>query len=247
MERLDKRKNYYLVLDTETANGLNNPLVYDIGYAVIDKRGTVYHTESLLIYDIYRGERELMQSAYYADKIPMYERQYKAGLRRMVKFSTARKMIAAVCEEYNIKAIMAHNMYFDNNATNTTQRFLTSSAGRYFFPFGIPLWCTKVMAQDTICKQKSYIRFCERKPEERLYNGKPRATAELLYQYIIGDESFKEEHTGLADVMIEKEIFVHCNRQHKKMRRSPWKTEKEFFPQTEMQRRINQMAHYQTV
>ena len=34
-------KNYYIVLDTETANGLDDPLTYDIGFAVIDKKGKV--------------------------------------------------------------------------------------------------------------------------------------------------------------------------------------------------------------
>lgn len=241
----DKRKSFYLMVDTETANGLSNPLVYDLGLAVVDKRGNVYHADSLMIFDIYRGERELMQSAYYAEKIPMYERQYEAGLRRMVRFSTAWKLVQSICDEWSIKAIIAHNARFDYNALNTTQRFLTGSAGRYFLPYGIPLWCTLTMAKDVIAPQKSYIRFCENKPEERLYKGKPRLTAELLYQYIIGDEGFKEEHTGLADVLIEKEIFVRCMRQKKKMKRSPWKEEKEPIENTELQRRINNLAHYQ--
>ena len=47
---IDRRKNYYMVLDTETCNGivvndkldLSQSLVYDIGFQVIDKKGTVY-------------------------------------------------------------------------------------------------------------------------------------------------------------------------------------------------------------
>ena len=35
---MDKRKNYYLVYDTETTNGFDDPIVYDIGGAIIDKR-----------------------------------------------------------------------------------------------------------------------------------------------------------------------------------------------------------------
>ena len=34
-------KNYYIVLDTETANGLDDPLTYDIGFAVIDMKSIV--------------------------------------------------------------------------------------------------------------------------------------------------------------------------------------------------------------
>ena len=53
-------------------------------------------------------------------------------------------------------------------------------------------------------------------------NGRPRATAEILYKYISCDDDFIEEHTGLADVLIEKEIFAHCMKQHKKMRKALW-------------------------
>jgi hypothetical protein len=35
-------------------------------------------------------------------------------------------------------------------------------------------------------------------------------TAEILYRYLSGDNDFEEQHTGLADVMIEKEIFKAC-------------------------------------
>ena len=38
-QKLDKRKHYYLTLDTETANSTEKPLVYDIGGAVHDMQG----------------------------------------------------------------------------------------------------------------------------------------------------------------------------------------------------------------
>lgn len=245
---MDKRKKYYLILDTETANGLDDALVYDIGYAIIDKKGTVYHTDSLLVSDIFIGEKKMMRSAYYAEKISMYEKQYKNNEHRIVKFSTARKLISDICKEWNVSAIIAHNARFDYSSLNTTQRYLTSSKVRYFLPFGIPIWCTLSMARDTIAKQKSYIAFCQEKPTERLTKfGKVRMTAEILYQYIIDNGDFKEQHTGLADVLIEKEIFVRCMRQNKKMRKSPWKSEKVFSPLTEIQRKINNLVHYQIV
>ena len=68
---MEKKK--FLVLDVETANDVNCPLVYDLGFAVCDKYGKIYEKQSMLIYEIYRGERELMNSCYYANKIPEYE------------------------------------------------------------------------------------------------------------------------------------------------------------------------------
>ena len=69
-----------IVLDTETCpldkdfDGVSpfNMFVYDIGWAVVDKKGTVYETKSYINRDIFMDEKGLMKSAYYANKIPNY-------------------------------------------------------------------------------------------------------------------------------------------------------------------------------
>lgn len=218
---IDKRKSYYLTIDTETANGLDDPMMYDLGGAIHDKCGRVYETFSFVIYDVFCADRALFNTAYYAEKRPMYERQIAAGQRKIVSIYTARKHVADLCKKYNVKAIIAHNARFDYRSTNYTLRYVTKSASRYFLPYGVPMWDTLKMAQDTICKQPTYQRWCERNGY-CLKNGKPRATAEILYRYITLNNDFIEDHTGLEDVLIEKEIFVRCMRQHKKMRKNVW-------------------------
>ena len=218
---MDKRRSYYMVLDTETANSLDDPLMYDIGGAIIDKRGHVYESFSFVIYDVFCADRVLFDTAYYAEKRPMYEAQIADGSRRIVGIYTARRHVRALCEKWNVSAIIAHNARFDYRSTNLTLRYLTKSKARYFLPYGIPVWDTLKMAQDTICRQPTYIRWCARHGYLQK-NGKPRATAEILYRYITLNNDFVESHTGLEDVLIEKEIFVRCIRQHKKMRKSVW-------------------------
>lgn len=218
--KIDKRKAYYLTIDTETANTLDDPIVYDIGGAIHDKQGKVYETFSFVIYETFVLCADLMQTAYYADKIPMYREQLANGSRRMVRWNTARKVIAYLCEKYNVKAIIAHNARFDVRAVNTTERWFSSSKYRYFLPFGIPVWDTLAMAESVITTQKTYIAWAHENGFCRS-NGRPRATAEILYKYITCNMDFTEEHTGLADVLIEKEIFVRCTAQHKKMNRLP--------------------------
>lgn len=221
---MDKRKHYYLIVDTETANtrddNMNDPLVYDIGGAIVDKKGNVYETFSFIIYDVFYTMQDLMKSAYYAEKIPMYQKQINKGERKVVTYFTAKMHIKNICDKWNIKSIIAHNMYFDYKATNQTQRYLTKSKYRYFFPYGIELWDTQKMAHDTICKQKGYIQWCKDNGfMTRHKRPRPQEKAEVIYRYLTGNIDFIESHTGLEDVMIEKEIFAHCNRQHKKMRR----------------------------
>lgn len=216
--RIDRRKNYYIVFDTETCNSIDDPIVYDIGGAVVDKKGNVYETFSFVIYEVFCEMKDLMQSAYYAEKIPMYEKQIANGERKIVKYSTAKKYINELARKYHIKAMVAHNARFDYRSTTKTQRYLTKSKYRWFIPYGVELWDTMKMANDTICKQVHYKEFCYSNGY-LTKNGRVRKTAEILYRYISGEHDFIEEHTGLADVMIEKEIFAHCIRQHKPMRK----------------------------
>lgn len=223
---IDKRRHYIIVLDTETCNGiltdgkldLSDSLVYDLGFAVVDKKGTVYETCSFVIKDTFYYMADAMKSAYYASKIPQYKADIKAETRKAVTFFEARKALFAAMKKYNTNTIAAHNARFDYNALNTTLRYLTKSKMRYFFPYNVEIWDTLKMARQTIGKQKSYKIFCEsnnfmtkhRVPQVRL-------TAEVLHKYLSGDYSFEESHTGLEDVLIEKEILAHCLRQHKKM------------------------------
>lgn len=216
--KIDRRKSYYVVFDTETTNGFDDPIVYDLGFAVIDKKGNVYESYSFVIGDVFYGMKNLMKSAYYAEKIPMYKKDIKEGKRKVVSLYTAKKIFNDVCKKYNVKACIAHNARFDYRATSRTQRYLTKSKYRFFLPYGVELWDTLKMAQDTICKQWTYKEWCY-KNNYLTKNGRVRATAEILYRYISGEHDFTENHTGLEDVLIEKEIFVRCINQHKPMRK----------------------------
>jgi DNA polymerase III epsilon subunit-like protein len=215
-------KNYYIVLDTETANGLDDPLTYDIGFAVIDKKGKVYEKHSYIIKDIFVYMPELMKTAYYANKISIYIADLDAGTRELKTFFEVRRIINEVIKKYNIKALMAHNARFDIKALNTTIRYLTKSKCRYFLPYEVTVWDTLAMARTTIGKQKTYVNWCK-KNNYLTKNGQVRLTAEILHRYLTLNNNFKESHTGLEDVLIEKDIFVRCERQHKKMNRTYWK------------------------
>lgn len=215
---MDKRKSYYLVFDTETANSLENPLVYDIGWQIIDKQGNVYIKRSYVIEDIFKYEMELMLTCYYADKIGQYYSDIATGARQLVSYAFVKKQMQIDCKVFAVKALVAHNARFDYRSTATTQRYITKSASRYFLPYGIPLWDTMRMAQDVICTKPSYQKFCA----DNGYicsNGQVRKTAEILYRFISQDNTFLESHTGLEDVEIESKIFVYCLRQKKKMKK----------------------------
>lgn len=214
---MSRPKHFYLQLDTETCGTLENPLVYDLGMAVIDRHGNVYETYNFVIYDVYVGMKELMKNAYYADKLPQYELDLKNGVRKMVKWRTAFYTIRKLIKKYPIKAVIAHNARFDNNAMNNTNKTL-GGYGRVI-PYGVPFWCTLRMAQQTVAKTAKYRRYCE----ENGYltkNNRVRLTAEILYRYFTGDETFNEKHTALEDVFCELIIFIAEMAYHKKIVRT---------------------------
>ena len=212
---------YILLLDVETANTIDDPLVYDLGVAVTDRKGRIYEEYSFIIYDVYRGERELMQTCYYAWKIPTYERLISANESKIVQLSTARRVVRQLMKKYNIKNVAAYNAYFDQTALNTTLRYIFKSSqyNRYFFPYGTKFWCVWHMACQVICTQPTYQRWC-RAHGFISASGNVQTNAETVYAYITQDPYFQEEHKGLDDVRIEAVIMAHCFRQHKAMKKN---------------------------
>ena len=224
------KRKYVIVFDTETCNGivvddkldLSQSLVYDIGWQVVDLHGNVYERRSFVIYETFVGMKDVMKSAYYANKIPMYEEQLIRGERQLVTFATMRKKLLEDMEAYGTEVVAsAHNARFDYNALNNTKRYLTKSKYRYFFPYETEIWDTLKMARQTYGQEKGYRHFCEE--NGYMTNHKTprvRLTAEILYRYISGDNEFEEEHTGLADVEIETEILWAMLKKHKKIDRA---------------------------
>jgi hypothetical protein len=213
-------KKFYCVLDTETANSVEQPLPYDLGFAIIDKQGKVYESYSFVIADIYCGHKDLMKSAYYAEKIPNYEADLKDGKRKLVALKTAQRTFEKALKKYNIKEVYAYNAIFDKKALNNDIRYITKSKYRWFFPYGIEIKCIMSIACDLLMCRPSYIKFCLEN-ELLTEKGNISTTAETCYKYITKSLDFEEKHTGLEDVLIESEILAYCFRQKKKIDGTP--------------------------
>ena len=225
--KIDRRIHYIMVMDTETCNtivdengklDLSSALVYDIGWEITDKKGRVYEKKSYINKDIFEGESELMKTAYFADKIPQYLDELAKGERILATFYEIRKDLIETLNRYNTKTIAAHNMRFDNNSTNMTQRWLTKSKYRFFFPYDVELWDTMKMARAVIVYTPTYKKFCEENGFMTKHKTpRPQVTAEVLYRYITKNLDFVESHTGLEDVDIERQIMAYCFAKKKPM------------------------------
>lgn len=202
------RDENILMIDTETTNDIDCPIVYDVGYQIFSLDGGVVCERSFVNADVFK-DPALMESAYFKEKIPQYWDDIVNGRRTLAKWKTIKQRIRNDCIHYNVKIACAHNAMFDNRALNTTQRYITTSKYRYFLPYGVEWHDTLKMARGILKNDESFGEFCY----ENNYltkNGCRRYTAEIIYRFLTGCNDFVESHTGLEDVKIEREIFKFC-------------------------------------
>ena len=151
-------------------------------------------------------DSELMASAYFAEKIPQYWEDIKNGKRILRRLKTIRSILCDVMTQHEINMVCAYNCAFDVRSGNYTQRYLTSSKYRYFYPYGTQFMDILKLAREILKTDENYKTFCK----ENNYlteKGQNRYTAEIVYRYLF-DKDFVEEHTGLADCLIEAQIMV---------------------------------------
>ena len=224
----DNRVTYYMVIDTETATcdesiqtiRGTNMLVYDLGYAIVDRYGRIYETGSYIIKEIFYDEIERMRTCYFADKRSDYIQDIEYGLHTVINWSDLIFLLEERCAFWNIRAICAYNAIFDYGSICRTNNYIN---GKYWKPPLLekyPTWDIMKMVKDTIYNRPTYQRFCFDNGNITKHN-KPRAQmkAETVKRYLENNPLYTECHTGLEDVLIEAEILAKCFATHKKMRR----------------------------
>lgn len=123
--KIDRRKKYYLILDCETATlpyasnfeetqkkniAIAKPLIYDLGWQVIDRNGNIYKRKSFVISEIF-SVPQVFNTAYYAHKRPIYLERLKKGETILTDWNTA---IAELLEDMQyVESVGAYNSMFD--------------------------------------------------------------------------------------------------------------------------------------
>ena len=212
-----------LVFDGETCetprneNGqldVKNGQVYDLGGQVLNlEEQKVLKEFSIVNEDVFFGMIPSMKEAYYAEKIPQYLDEIRAGKRTIMNTWQMWDYFYHICQMYDVQYVIAHNIWFDINTLNATMRYQTKSRKRYFLPYDMQILDTMRMAEKVIANTKEYIDFCVTNNYMTNHaKPRPRLTAEILWRFLANDNNFQEEHTGLADVKIESQIFLECLR-----------------------------------
>ena len=125
-KELDGRRKYYLILDCETATlpyagkfdspkikqkvSIAKPLIYDLGWTIVDKTGKIYKRQNFLIAEIF-SVPAVFNTAYYAEKRPLYLDMMKKGFITLTDWNTA---ISALEHDMElVEAVGAYNAMFD--------------------------------------------------------------------------------------------------------------------------------------
>jgi hypothetical protein len=114
-----------MVLDCETATlpcavnydederkniAIAKPLIYDLGWKIVDRNGNVYNRMNFLISEIF-SVPSIFDTAYYADKRPIYLEKLKNGEIVLTDWQTA--MTAFIADLDMVEAVGAYNSMFD--------------------------------------------------------------------------------------------------------------------------------------
>ena len=125
MNKYDKRRKYYIVLDCETATlpeaikydgeerkniAIAKPLIYDLGWQVIDAQGRIYARKNYLISEVF-SVPAIFDTAYYASKRGIYLEKLAKGEITLTDWKTAS---AELVEDMDAcVAVGAYNSMFD--------------------------------------------------------------------------------------------------------------------------------------
>lgn len=194
------------VFDTETTS-LDKPFCYNIGYIVENtETHEILCARDFVVEQIWHN-LPLFQTAYYAEKRPLYVSRMRARTCKLDKFGYICQQMKRDFQNYKVEAAYAFNSSFDERVFNFNCDWYKCTN-----PFDtIPMYDIRAYAIERIGKTVSYQDFCE---AEGLLteNGNYQTTAESFYRYLY-NKDFVEEHTALSDSECELEIlrFLYRN------------------------------------
>lgn len=227
---MDSKKEKIIVLDVE---GYSTVRPYNVGYIVADMYGTVYKRRSFaFLATIWENIRSMINSrsaeemtkANIEEILQELEKPKRKRKYNIVPCETFVKVFTEDIKRFKVKRLFAYNVNFDKGSLNRllgNERF--NSLGLTYCDIISGILYTKLLTQKYVnyCKDNGYITE----------KGNVQTKAEVVYRYLTNSADFVEEHTGLADCLIEYEILISAVKAHKKIDWKPcvaWRKLKNF-------------------
>lgn len=192
-----------VIFDTETTS-LDKPFCYNIGYIIVNTEDWENLIERSFVVTQIWHNLPLFNTAYYAEKRPIYVNAMRSRKCVMDKFGYICQTMIKDFRRYNVEMAFAFNSSFDEKVFNFNCDWYKCNN-----PFDtIPIKDIRGFAHNFLVDE-NYYRFCEK---NSLFTdtGNYSTTAENLFKYISGFEDFEEAHTALEDSKIETVILMEC-------------------------------------
>lgn len=222
---MSSKREKIIVLDVE---GYSTTRPYNVGYIVCDLYGNIYRKRSFALLPCIWENIRAMVNCRQAETMtkknveeilqdiekPKHKRKYKPISPE--KFT---EIFTADIQNFKVKRLFAYNVNFDKGSIKRLigdKTFIDLNLTYCDIISGITT--TKLMS-------KSYIEFCK-SHGFMTEKGNVQTKAEVVYKYLTNNLDFEEEHTGLADVLIEYRILLTALKAHKKIDWKPcpaWK------------------------
>lgn len=216
----------FMILDVE-GSSICRP--YNVGYIIGDKKGNIYCSHSAALHP--HIMENLKQRALHGCKemtlnnVKEIEQDNSQKYQHYFNTKEFYNMFMDNVRKYQISKIWAYNVSFDKAAMGRGLSDIDNNFTNKFEWLDIQtaILFTKLL-------KKKYIKFCK-KNNFLTEKGNIQTKAEVVYRYLFNDLDFVEEHTGLADTLIEYKILLEAFKTKKKIDGSVvccWKKIKNF-------------------
>ena len=258
--KFDRRRKYYLILDCETATmpyannfeaeskqkiAIAKPLIYDLGWQIVDRLGNVYAKRNYLITEIF-SVPSVFNTAYYKEKRPMYLEMLKNNEIELANWETVIDLLNKDLEI--VESVGAYNSMFDyKKALPFTDLYISKlysadfhewekmqnkfidkmleerhSSSKTFDPDhfnfrgnNYPMFDLWGLACEHIMNCNEYREMCQDFGWFSASGKYYKTSAETAYRFLRNNIDFIESHTALNDAEIETEIFAEICRKTK--------------------------------
>ena len=210
-----EESSYAMFIDTETIGSINckeSVYPFEIGMKILDMETNEIVLEKSYLVRRFFNNKFIMFSSFSANKYPSYFEKLKYDKRyRLYSPRAIAQDLERIINKYEIEYFVAHNAFFDKMAI-----------ARLFNEFGLDNPMDKISYLDTMeiskvfTKSTDYEDFCVENKDIKddmgnslflTASGRVRTTAQAIYCYLTNDTNFREAHTGLEDIDIERVIF----------------------------------------
>ena len=193
-----------VVFDTETTN-LEKPFCYNVGYVIYDTdTDQVVLKREFVIEQVWHNPM-LFTTAYYSNKREIYVNRMRGRKCVMEKYGYICQEMIRDFKAYNVELAFAYNSPFDVKVFEWNCEWFKCNN-----PFdNIEIKDIMCFTHTFIAFRKEYQDFCDL---HSLFteSGNYSTSAESMFKYIANEIDFVEEHTALADSLIELAVLRTC-------------------------------------